>query len=57
MTWYTDTCEITIIAVMPLKLTSANPVESLAIYPFKPTCDQTRNHPYKNVKVKAREGE
>jgi hypothetical protein len=25
--------------VTPPKLTSANPVESLAIYPFKPTCD------------------
>jgi hypothetical protein len=25
--------------VIPLKLASANSVESLAIYPFKPTCD------------------
>jgi hypothetical protein len=25
--------------VTPLKLASANSVKSLAIYPFKPTCD------------------
>jgi hypothetical protein len=43
--------------VTPLKLASANPVESLAIHPFKPTCDQTRNHPYKTVRVNVREGE
>jgi hypothetical protein len=43
--------------VMPPKLASANPLESLAIYPFKPTCDQTGNHPYKTIRVNAREGE
>jgi hypothetical protein len=41
---------------MPPKLALANPVESLAIYLFKPTCDQMGNHPYKKVRVKAREG-
>jgi hypothetical protein len=45
------------VGVTPPKLASANPVESLAIYPFKPTCDQTGNHPYKTIKVNAREGE
>jgi hypothetical protein len=43
--------------VTPPKLASANPVESLAIYPFKPTCDQTGNHSYKNVRVNVREDE
>jgi hypothetical protein len=43
--------------VMPPKLASANPVESLAIYPFKPTCDQMGNHPSENVKVNVKEGE
>jgi hypothetical protein len=38
------------------KLASANSVESLAIYPIEPTCDQTGNHPYKNIKVNARKG-
>jgi hypothetical protein len=45
------------IGVMPPKLASVNSVESLAIYPFKPTYDQTENHPYKNIRVNAREGE
>jgi hypothetical protein len=43
--------------VTPPKLASANSMESLAIYPFDPTCDQTGNHPYKTVRVNAREGE
>jgi hypothetical protein len=43
--------------VMPLKLASANLVELLAIYSFKPTCDQMDNHHYKTVKVNAKEGE
>ena len=33
--------------VTPPKLALANLMESLAIYPFKPTCGQTSNHPYK----------
>jgi hypothetical protein len=44
-------------AVTPQKLAFANPVELLAIYPFKPTCDQMGNHLYKNIKVNARKGE
>jgi hypothetical protein len=32
-------------------------MESLAIYQFKPTCDQTENHHSENIKVNAREGE
>jgi hypothetical protein len=44
-------------SVTPLKLALTNPVESLAIYPFKPTCDQKGNHHYKTVKLNAREGE
>jgi hypothetical protein len=40
--------------VTPPKLVSAIPVESLAIYPFKPTCDQKRNNPYKTIEVNAR---
>jgi hypothetical protein len=43
--------------VTPPKLASANLVESLAIYPFKLTCDQMENHPYKNVRVNARKDE
>ena len=43
--------------VTPPKLASANLVELLAIYPFESTCDQTGNHPYKTVRVNAREGE
>jgi hypothetical protein len=43
--------------VRPPKLALANPMESLAIYPFEPTCDQMGNHPYKNVRVNVREGE
>jgi hypothetical protein len=43
--------------VMPPKLALANLVESLTIYPVETTCDQTRNRPYKNVRVNAREGE
>ena len=42
---------------MPPKLALANPVESLAIHPVEPTCDQVGNHPYKNVRVNAKEGE
>jgi hypothetical protein len=44
-------------SVIPQKLASANPVESLAIYPVEPTCDQMGNRPYKNVKVNAMEDE
>jgi hypothetical protein len=43
--------------VTPPKLASANPMESLEIYPFKPTCGKKGNHPYKTVRVNAREGE
>jgi hypothetical protein len=39
------------------KLISANPVESLTIHPVEPTCDQMGDHPYKNVRVNAKEGE
>jgi hypothetical protein len=46
-----------ITTVTPIKLASVNPVESLAIYPVKPTCDQMDNHPYKTVRVNAKEGE
>jgi hypothetical protein len=42
---------------MPPKLALANPVESLAINLVEPTCDQAGNHPYKIVRVNAREGE
>jgi hypothetical protein len=45
------------IIVTAPKLASVNPVELMAIYPFEPTCDQTGNHTYKNVRVNAREGE
>jgi hypothetical protein len=45
------------IYVTPPKLASANPVESLAIYPDGPTCDQLGDHPCKIVRVSAREGE
>jgi hypothetical protein len=45
------------LSVMPPKLASTNPIESLTIYPFKSTCDQMGNHPYKTVKVNVREGE
>jgi hypothetical protein len=40
--------------VTPPKLALANPVESLAIHPFKPTCDQTGNHPYKKCQSKCK---
>jgi hypothetical protein len=43
--------------VMLPKLASANPVESLAIHPVEPTCDQVGNHTYKNVRVNAKECE
>jgi hypothetical protein len=43
--------------VMPPKLASAIPAESLAIYPSWPTCDQARNYPYKDVRVNVKEGE
>jgi hypothetical protein len=42
---------------MSPKLVFANLVESSAIHPVKPTCDQIGNHPSENVKVNAREGE
>jgi hypothetical protein len=45
------------ILVTPLKLASANPVESLAIHPVEPTYDQMGNHPYKNVRLNTKEGE
>jgi hypothetical protein len=45
------------VGVTPLKSASANPVESLAIHPVEPTCDQLSNHPCKNVKVYTKEGE
>jgi hypothetical protein len=45
------------VGVMPLKSTSANLVESLAIHPVEPSCDQLSNHPCKNVKVYTKEGE
>ena len=38
------------------KLALANLVESLAIHPFKPTCDQTGTHPYKTLRVNVRKG-
>jgi hypothetical protein len=50
-------CMLSYHTVTALKLASANPVESLAIHPFKPTCDQTRNHLYKTIRVNARQGE
>jgi hypothetical protein len=43
--------------VMSPKLALANPMESLAICLFKPTCDQTGNYPYKIVRVNVRESE
>jgi hypothetical protein len=43
--------------VTPPKLAFANPVESLANHPVKPTCDQIGNYPCKNVRVDAKEGE
>jgi hypothetical protein len=39
------------------KLALANLVESLAIHPVEPTCDQMGNHHYKNVRVNVKEGE
>jgi hypothetical protein len=48
---------IKVVTVTPSKLTSANPVVSLAIHPVKSTCDQMDNRPYKNVKVNAKKGE
>jgi hypothetical protein len=45
------------IHVTPLKLASANPMESLAIYPFKPTYDQMGNHPFRIARVNVRNGE
>jgi hypothetical protein len=42
---------------MPLELTLANPVVSLAIHLVKSTCDQTGNRPYKTVRVNAEKGE
>jgi hypothetical protein len=39
--------------VTSLDLASANPVESVAIHPIEPTCDQMGNHPYKIVRVNA----
>jgi hypothetical protein len=49
--------KIPLFYVTPPKLALANPVESLAIYPFKPTCDQKGNHPYKIVRVNVKECE
>jgi hypothetical protein len=43
--------------VTPPKLASANPVESLANHPVKPTCDQMGNYPCKNVRVDVKGGE
>jgi hypothetical protein len=43
--------------VTPSKLASANPVESLAIHPDGPTCDQLGDRPCKIVRVNGREGE
>jgi hypothetical protein len=43
--------------VTPPKLALANLMESLAIHSAEPTCDQIGNHPYKNIRVNAREGE
>jgi hypothetical protein len=43
--------------VTPPKLASANLMESLAIYPVEPTHDPTGNHPYKIVRVNAKEDE
>jgi hypothetical protein len=45
------------ISVMPPKLALANPMESLAIHPDEPTCDQLGDRPCKIVRVSAREGE
>jgi hypothetical protein len=45
------------VGVMPPKLALTNSIDSLAIYPSKPTCDQTGNHPYKTVRVNVREDE
>jgi hypothetical protein len=45
------------VGVTPSKSASTNPVESLAIHPVEPTCDQLSNHPCKNVRVYAKEGE
>jgi hypothetical protein len=45
------------LSVTPQKLASAKPVESLAIYPFKLTCSKKGNHPYKTIRVNARDGE
>jgi hypothetical protein len=43
--------------VTPPELASANPVESLAIHPDEPTCDQLGDHPCKIVRVDVKEGE
>jgi hypothetical protein len=39
------------------KLALANPMESLAIHPDGPTCDELGDHLCKIVRVNAREGE
>jgi hypothetical protein len=50
-----ETNIISNVGVTPPKLTLDNPVESLAIHPVEPTCDHMGNHPYKNVRVNAKE--
>jgi hypothetical protein len=45
------------VCVMPPNLASVNLVESLGIYPFKPTCHQMGNQSYKNVRANEKGGE
>jgi hypothetical protein len=48
-TWGVTVRDFFVYSVMPSKLDSVNPVELLAICPFKLTCNQMGNHPYKTV--------
>jgi hypothetical protein len=41
-------------SVTPLKLASTNPVESLAIHPVEPACDQVGNRLYKKCQSKCK---